>query len=116
MLQFYGYSKCSTCRKAEKTLQSLGQSFNVHDITTQPPTRAMLKGLLSQGIPLSRLYNTSGEMYRRPEVKKKIASMNEEEQLEFLAANGRLIKRPIVFGKDRSSVGFKEEDFRKTWA
>ena len=115
MLQFFGYAGCSTCRKAEKKLREFGRSFVAVDITQNPPSAAQLRKLIALGIPLKRLYNTSGEMYRRPEIRKKIETLNEDAQLELLAANGRLIRRPIVFGNAAASVGFNEEEFRRTW-
>ena len=41
--------------------------------------------------------------------------MTEEEQLELLASDGMLIKRPIVTDGKKITLGFKESDFLETW-
>ena len=37
--------------------------------------------------------------------------MSEEEQLQLLATNGMLVKRPLVIGKDYVLIGFKEKEW-----
>ena len=37
--------------------------------------------------------------------------MTETEQLELLATDGMLVKRPIIVGEDFVLVGFKEEEW-----
>lgn len=115
MLQFYGYPKCSTCRKAEKTLKDEGRALKVFDITLEPPSAAILQKALRSGYTLKQLYNTSGEMYRKLAIKDKIAGMTETEQLKLLSQNGKLIKRPVVISPERVTVGFKEDEFLKAW-
>ena len=41
--------------------------------------------------------------------------MSDDEKIDLLASNGMLIKRPIVFGNGKITVGFKEETFEETW-
>ena len=41
--------------------------------------------------------------------------MSEEEQLDLLASNGMLIKRPIVTDGKRVTVGFREQQFEEVW-
>lgn len=115
-MKFYGYKKCSTCRKAEAYLNEHGISFDFKDITEQPPGKAELKKILKlshQGI--RKLFNTSGQLYRDMGLKDKIASMEEDEALDLLASNGKLIKRPIAFDGTTVTIGYKEEEYRKNW-
>ena len=37
--------------------------------------------------------------------------MDEQSQLELLATNGMLVKRPLVIGEDFVLVGFKESEW-----
>lgn len=37
--------------------------------------------------------------------------LSEEEQLKLLASDGKLVKRPLLIGKDRVWVGFHVEDW-----
>ena len=45
-------------------------------------------------------------------LKDKLPTMSEEEQLKLLAANGMLVKRPILIDEDTVLVGFKEAEWR----
>jgi arsenate reductase len=115
-LTFFGYKKCSTCRKAEKALEKMGKSYEFVDITENPPSAAALKKILrDSGAELRKLFNTSGVQYKELNIKDKVAGMSDSEILTLLAGNGRLIKRPLVTDGARASVGFDEGRFSKTW-
>ena len=45
------------------------------------------------------------------ELKDKLPTMTEEEQLKLLATDGMLVKRPLVIGEDFVLVGFKESEW-----
>jgi arsenate reductase len=116
MIQFYGYKKCGTCRKAEKALESYDVNYSFIDITETPPSSTTLKKIAEQaGVELNKLFNTSGVQYRELKIKEKLSTMSSKEILELLAGNGRLIKRPLVTNGVKATVGFKEDDFKKTW-
>ncbi len=109
---FVCYPKCGTCKKAEKYLQDKGVDFNKRDIKEDKPTLEELKAWYKMsGLPLKRFYNTSGNLYKELGLKNKIASMSEEEQLELLATDGMLVKRPIVVTEKFVLVGFKEAEW-----
>ncbi len=118
-MKFYGYKACSTCKKAEKYLKGKGLVYDRYDITETPPPREELAAILKSGnYKLSDLFNKSGQVYRELKMKDKIKTISENEALDLLAANGKLIKRPIVISDDRctkASVGFKEEVFDTLW-
>lgn len=117
MLKFYGYKKCSTSRKAEKALEKMKKSFEFIDITEAPPSQAQLKKMVQQsGLPLPKFFNTSGIQYRELGIKDKVTKMTEAQILELLASNGRLLKRPIVSDGAKSTAGFDEKSFLKTWS
>ena len=63
------------------------------------------------GMPLKKFFNTSGLMYKDMGLKDKLPQMSEDEQLQLLATNGMLVKRPLVVGKDYVLAGFKEKDW-----
>lgn len=115
-LTVYEYSKCSTCRKAVKWLQAQGIETELIPLIEQPPTAAELKKLVEiSGLELKKWFNTSGEVYKSMQLKDKLPQMGEDEQLELLSSNGKLIKRPIVTDGKRATVGFREEMFENTW-
>lgn len=62
-------------------------------------------------LPLKKFFNTSGLLYKSLELKDKLSTMSEEEQLKLLATDGMLVKRPLVIGDDFVLVGFKESEW-----
>ena len=65
------------------------------------------------GLPLKKFFNTSGMIYKEMKLKDKLAEMSEEEQLQLLATNGMLVKRPLVVGEDFVLTGFKESEWNE---
>ena len=63
------------------------------------------------GLPLKNFFNTSGILYKELQLKDKLHTMSEEEQLRLLAKNGMLVKRPLVVNGDIVLVGFKEVEW-----
>lgn len=110
----YQYSTCSTCRKALKFLDEAGLDFKAKDIVSNPPSRVLLgKAHKLSGQPIKKLFNTSGQSYRDGGFKDKLPTMTEDEALAALAADGKLIKRPLVLGDGFVLVGFREDEWRE---
>jgi arsenate reductase len=110
----YQSPKCSTCRKALKWLDGKGVRYEKTDLVATPPSLASLRDLYRRsGLPISKLFNTSGESYRNGNFKERLAGMSEGEALAALAADGKLIKRPIVDTGTDVLVGFDEKAYAK---
>ena len=109
---FVCYPKCSTCRKARNWLDENNAQYTERHIVEDNPSFDELKEWHDKsGLPLKRFFNTSGMLYRDMQLKDKLPQMSEEEQLELLASNGMLVKRPIAVDGDTVLVGFKEADW-----
>lgn len=109
---FVHYPKCTTCQKAKAWLDRQGISCQCRDIKAQNPTQAELRAWHAKsGLPLKRLFNTSGLQYKALELKDKLPTMSEEEQFALLASDGMLVKRPVLVGEDFAFFGFKEADW-----
>ena len=109
---FICYPKCTTCQKAQKWLDGKGLTYELRDIKTDNPTFEELSDLYRKsGLPLKRFFNTSGLLYQSLELKDKLPTMSEEEQLRLLATDGMLVKRPILVNGDKVLVGFKESEW-----
>jgi len=107
------YEKCSTCKKALNWLKEQDLEYEVRPIKEQNPTKEELTGWYRRsGLPLKRFFNTSGNLYKEMNLKDKLPTMSEEEQLELLATDGMLVKRPLVVTKDHILTGFKEEEWK----
>lgn len=111
---FVCYPKCSTCKKAENWLTENKIEFSLRDIKDENPTYSELKEWHRlSGLPLKRFFNTSGMLYRSMQLKDKLENMTEEEQLELLATDGMLVKRPILVTNEKVFVGFKEKEWEE---
>ena len=111
---FVEYPKCSTCQKAKKWLKEQGLEFQDRHIVEENPTREELENWYKRsGLPLKRFFNTSGNKYKELHLKDKLPTMTEEEQLELLATDGMLVKRPVLAGEDFVVTGFKEKEWRE---
>lgn len=109
---FIEYPPCSTCQKAAKWLTARGFSFERRHIKENPPTEQELTAWVSaSGLPLKRFFNTSGQLYRQLQLKDRLPSMTEQEQISLLASDGMLVKRPILIDGDRVLVGFREAEW-----
>ncbi len=108
----YQYSACSTCRKAVKWLEARGHSYTSIHLKESPPDAATLRDLWQRsGLPLRRFFNTSGMSYRGGNWKERLKTASEDEALAGLAADGMLIKRPILDTGTSVLVGFREDDY-----
>ena len=111
-MQFICYPKCSTCKKAQTYLDNRGISYELRDIKEQNPTKQELASWHElSGLPLKKFFNTSGIQYRALELSRKLPGMTEDEQLELLASDGMLVKRPILIGDGFVLVGFREAEW-----
>ena len=108
------YRKCSTCIKALKWLDANGVEYVERAIVEENPTYEELKEWYGKsGIPLKKFFNTSGVLYKEMQLKDKLPTMSEEEQLKLLATDGKLVKRPLVVGEDFVLTGFKEAEWNE---
>lgn len=111
---FLEYAKCSTCRNAKKWLDENCISYQDRPIVEQNPSEAELKEWISRSkLPLKSFFNTSGLVYKSLQLKDKLSSMSEDEQIKLLASDGKLIKRPLIISNDIVLVGFKPEEWAK---
>ena len=109
---FVCYPKCTTCQKAQKWLDETGAAYTVRNIKEDNPTRAELEQWHQRsGLPLKRFFNTSGLQYKAIGLKDKLPEMSQEEQLDLLATDGMLVKRPILVGDDVVLVGFRQAEW-----
>ena len=111
---FIQYPKCSTCQKAKKWLDAHNISYTDRNIAEDNPSYEELKQWYKNSdLPLKKFFNTSGLLYKEMQLKDKLSAMDEEEQLQLLATNGMLVKRPILVDADKVLVGFKEAEWTR---
>ena len=109
---FLCYPKCSTCQKARAFLEHHGLAYTFRDIKEENPTREELSRWHQQsGLPLKKFFNTSGMLYKSLGLKDRLPHMPEEEQLNLLATDGMLVKRPILVTDGMVLVGFRQNEW-----
>ena len=114
MMIFLQYPQCTTCKRAKKWLDEKGIPYESRHIKEENPTKEELKEWHKKsGVPLKRLFNTSGILYKSMNLKEKLISMSDEEQFQLLATDGMLVKRPLIIGDDFILIGFKEKEWEE---
>ncbi|WNG17662.1 arsenate reductase family protein [Cystobacter fuscus] len=110
------YSGCGTCKKAQQWLEQHGVDARVRPIVEQPPTPAELaKWIPQSGVSVRKWLNTSGQSYRALG-KEKVDAASDAQLVEWLAADGKLVKRPVLVRGSRVLVGFKPEAYEELFA
>ncbi|MFV9511330.1 arsenate reductase family protein [Tepidibacillus sp. LV47] len=115
MIKMYYYNKCGTSRKAKKFFDEHGIPYEIVQIVEEPPTKEELREMIKQsGVDIKKFFNTSGASYRELGMKDKIKTLNEEELLDILASDGKMIKRPVITNGEITTVGWNDE-IAETW-
>ena len=115
MIKFICYPRCTTCQRAKAWLDDNKIEYEPRDIKLDNPTRDELAIWYKRsGLPLKKLFNTSGLLYKSLELKTKLPTMTDDEMLDLLATDGMLVKRPLVIGDGFILVGFKESEWCDT--
>ena len=113
MIKFICYPKCTTCQRAKAWLDESGVEYELRDIKLDNPALEELKAWHGQsGLPLQKLFNTSGLLYKSLDLKTKLPTMSEDEMLALLSSDGMLVKRPLLILDGRVLVGFKEPEWQ----
>ena len=112
MNTLYWYPGCSTCKKAVSWLRAEGVAFEVIDLKKQTPSEATLRDLWERSEePIKKFFNTSGQSYRGGGFSARLPEMSDDEAIAALAADGMLIKRPILDANGRVFVGFRAKSY-----
>ena len=111
---FLQYPPCSTCQKAKQWLDSHGLSYTDRHIKEDKPSYEELAAWYqASGLPLKKFFNTSGLLYKSMNLKDRLPQMTQEEQLQLLATDGMLVKRPILVKEGKVLVGFKQAQWEE---
>ena len=109
---FYSYSKCSTCRKAAKWLDNKSFEYKLIDIVKEPPLLNFLNLALEQhSEDKKRIFNTRGKAFKS--INLDIYSLSNDEIIQLLFSDGKLIKRPFLVFGEKIILGFNEAEYSK---
>ena len=84
-----------------------------HIVEDNPTYDELKEWYGKSGLPLKKFFNTSGMLYKEMQLKDRLGTMSEEEQLKLLATNGMLVKRPIIVDGATVLTGFKEAEWEE---
>lgn len=116
MLELYQHPTCSTCKAARKWLDEHGVEYRAINMMDAPPSKERIAEWMEQSdLPLIRFFNTSGNKYRELGLKTVVPNLDIKEAAALLAADGMLIKRPLLTDGERITLGFKEPDYEAAW-
>lgn len=102
-----GLKTCSSCKQVEKQLKSKGLDYDYLDVRQNPPHRELLKKIAMTIGPanIKKMVNVSGQSYRQGNYKDVWAQLSFDQQLDALANDGMLIKRPILVFDQKVLIG-----------
>lgn len=113
-MRIYYYPSCSTCKKALKWLDNNEIAYEKKHIVDAKLTTKEIEDIFKKsGLPIQKLFNTSGRVYKELNLKEKMKDMTEKEKLELLASDGMLLKRPILVNRTFALIGFKEDEYKE---
>lgn len=99
MIRIYGLKNCDTCRKALKELKASGQDAELIDVRVTPLTSAELEEFLTTFG--GELINQRSKTWR--EMTESERSMS---QTDLLQAHPAVMKRPVVQGSGKLTLGW----------
>ena len=104
----FGYSKCSTCRKASRWLDQKGFKYQLKDIVNDPPSYEYLDLALKQySSNKLKVFNTRGKSFKLIDID--LNSLSDDRVIHLLLNDGKLIKRPFLVDREKEIIlGFNE--------
>lgn len=103
-LTLYHNPSCSKSRGALEILEARGLSPKIVRYLDTPPNAAELQALLVKlGLPARQLLRTGEEAYKSLNLAD--ASLSETELIAAMAAQPKLIERPILIAGERAIIG-----------
>lgn len=109
------HPRCSTCKRALAWLDAHDIAYTYRDIVRERPSAdELVAWQAASGLPVRRLFNTSGRLYRERRVKARLdAGMSDEDALALLATDGLMVRRPLVVGTRADGTPFVLVGFRE---
>ena len=107
MITAYLYNSCTSCRKAKDVLDAHNADYEVREYFKQKVTREELNNLLhTTGLTVADILSTRSTPYKQGNLADK--NLSDDEVLEMMVEEPRLIKRPILVSGSNSVIGFNE--------
>lgn len=109
----YGIKNCDTMKKARVWLDKHGVAYDFHDYKSAGIERARLEAWAGK-MGWEALLNRAGTTFRKlPESDKQ--ALTEKKAIALMMAQPSMIKRPVLDIGGKLLVGFKPEQYEKTF-
>lgn len=110
----YGIKNCDTMKKAMQWLNDRGVEYHFHDYKAAGIDRTHLQRWCKD-LGWEVLLNRAGTTFRKlPDADK--ADLNETKAIKLMLAQPSLIKRPVLERGGELLVGFKADNYDKTFS
>jgi arsenate reductase len=114
-ITIYGIKNCDTMKKARAWLDGHGVAYVFHDYKTAGIERGRLEGWAAK-VGWESLLNRAGTTFRKLADKDKDKEgLTEKEAIALMVAQPSMIKRPVLDVGGKFLVGFKPEQYAKTF-
>lgn len=110
-MEIYHNPRCQKSRQTLKILQEAKVDFEIRKYLDDPPTVEELRAVLEKlDIKPQALIRKNEEVYKN---ELKGQDLSDDEWIEVMVANPRLIERPIVIHGDHAVLGRPPENVRE---
>ncbi len=109
----YGIKNCDTMKKARAWLDQRGVKYAFHDYKAQGIDRGHLEGW-AKDVGWETLLNRAGTTFRKLPDKDK-AGVTQAKAIQLMLEQPSMIKRPVLEAGKALLVGFKPEEYEKTF-
>jgi Spx/MgsR family transcriptional regulator len=100
----YLYNSCTSCRKTEQVLKESGVEYERREYFKDRFSKEELRALLeSAGLTVQDVISTRSTPYKQHDLANR--SLDDDEILDLMVEDPRLLRRPIVTGTDGVVVG-----------
>jgi len=107
-ITLYGIPNCDTVKKARAWLDGQGVAYTFHDFKKNGITPELVAGWL-RDVPWDALVNRKGTTWRKLSDAQKAAATDEAGAAALMLASPSVIKRPVLTGAGKTSVGFSAD-------
>lgn len=111
----YLYTSCTSCRKTDEVLKDSGVAYERREYFRDRFTKQELAALLDEhGLTVADVISTRSTPYKAHDLANR--QLADDEVLELMVEDPRLLRRPIVIAGDRVVIGHNEATLRDSIA
>lgn len=111
-IQAYLYNSCSSCRKTDEILKESGVDYERREYFKDRFSKDELRTLLEQNnLTVQDVISTRSTPYKQHDLANR--DLTDDEILDLMIEDPRLLRRPIVLSGDTVIIGHNEKQLRE---